>query len=438
MAREYTVGSVRKQRGKWQALIKYREVQPDEAGGEKGGYRQLTKMLEVKSRPGASDNTGRAKAEQLLKEWRDDLVRTEAQRAEAEGLNRRSRGITVASYVETYIGECAAGIEPSSLSSYKKILRNQIAPYIGDIGISELTPEQVSQWQQGLLQKYSPATVRKSFMMLRSAMKRAMERDLLAKDPTRTVKATKIPRHKPNALDAEGRGKVMGFVNIDPADPVSIGVRIILYCGLREAEACGLRWRNVDTKARTLRVCEAIGRADKADIPARRVGSATHAEMYLKDPKNERRIRTVCYPDDLARALELRKARVQRECRKAGVPFSKDMFVMGRPNGAPIHPHSFCMRWRTVAAALGLVGTQGHPVTINDLRHTYATTAIAHHVDVKTVSSSMGHTNAAMTLNTYASADPDAAARAAYVLGRAYAEEMEAALEPGAPREGEG
>ena len=43
----------------------------------------------------------------------------------------------------------------------------------------------------------------------------------------------------------------------------------------------------------------------------------------------------------------------------------------------------------------------------------------------------MGHTNAAMTLNRYASADPDAARRATETLERAYAAEMAAASAAG-------
>jgi len=64
-----------------------------------------------------------------------------------------------------------------------------------------------------------------------------------------------------------------------------------------------------------------------------------------------------------------------------------------------------------------LVGTQGRVPTFHDLRHTFATAAIAEGVDVKTVSSILGHTNAAMTLNVYASADPAAKRAAAKTIG---------------------
>lgn len=64
-------------------------------------------------------------------------------------------------------------------------------------------------------------------------------------------------------------------------------------------------------------------------------------------------------------------------------------------------------------------GSEGRRVTFHDLRHTWATVAIAEGVDVKTVSSTIGHANAAMTLNIYASSDPDAKRRAAIIMDKA-------------------
>ena len=115
---------------------------------------------------------------------------------------------------------------------------------------------------------------------------------------------------------------------------------------------------------------------------------------------------------------------MRRECLRAGVPFSEQLYVIGGIDGSFMPPHYISRKWRSLADALELVGTEGKRPTFHDLRHTYATTAIAHGIDVKTVSSAMGHSNAAMTLNTYATADPDAKRRAADALARAY--EMDA------------
>lgn len=79
-------------------------------------------------------------------------------------------------------------------------------------------------------------------------------------------------------------------------------------------------------------------------------------------------------------------------------------------------PHGLWRPWKALADSMGLVGTQGRRPTFHDLRHTFATFAIAEGIDVKTVSSIMGHANAAMTLNIYASADADAKRAAAMTI----------------------
>lgn len=65
-------------------------------------------------------------------------------------------------------------------------------------------------------------------------------------------------------------------------------------------------------------------------------------------------------------------------------------------------PQCLSKEWRQLAAVLRLVGTQGRRPTFHDLRHTFATIAVASSVDIKTVSVLLGHADPAMTLRTYA------------------------------------
>ena len=112
---------------------------------------------------------------------------------------------------------------------------------------------------------------------------------------------------------------------------------------------------------------------------------------------------------------------------EAGLPFSNDLYVLGKVDGSNLAPHALWEAWKVIAASLGLVGTQGKAPTFHDLRHTFATAAISEGVDVKSVSSILGHPNAAMTLNIYASADPDAKRRAAETVSEAMERKPEGA-----------
>ena len=56
-------------------------------------------------------------------------------------------------------------------------------------------------------------------------------------------------------------------------------------------------------------------------------------------------------------------------------------------------------------------------IRFHDLRHTFATMALQNGVDVKTVSSMLGHYSAGFTLDTYAHVTTDAQMKAAQTMG---------------------
>ena len=57
------------------------------------------------------------------------------------------------------------------------------------------------------------------------------------------------------------------------------------------------------------------------------------------------------------------------------------------------------------------------PIRFHDLRHTFATHAIASGVDAKTLSGILGHTNASFTLDTYTHVTPDMQKAASGIVG---------------------
>ena len=57
----------------------------------------------------------------------------------------------------------------------------------------------------------------------------------------------------------------------------------------------------------------------------------------------------------------------------------------------------------------------------HELRHTQATQLLANGVDVKTVQSRLGHSDASLTLNQYAHAIPDNDEKAAQLVGELFA-----------------
>lgn len=380
---KYSSAQLVEKAGKWRGQLQYKD--------ENGKWRKITKMLGSKRK---------RDAQKELEAWRAEM--------EEAALKESGEhpGETVADYVSRYIESRVSYVERSTLRGYRQLLKKQIQPYIGNVLLDELEPDSVQEWVNALSADYKPVVVRKAFVLLKSAMTQAVDRDRLAKNPTRTVKPPKLSPPNPNSLDERGRAALMAMLDIPELSPAMLGVKIALYTGMREGEICGLRWRNVDIESGRIKVIDAIG--------------SDGGHYYVKDPKNNRS-REVAFPAALAKSLNERFVAVEKQCLAAGVPFDGGMFVLGGADGSFMPPHYLRCKWNALSNAMELVGTKGKRPTFHDLRHTYATTAISNGVDVKTVSSQLGHANAAMTLNTYTSDDQDAKRRAADAMGVVFA-----------------
>ncbi len=409
-------------------VTKWRAIYPYQVGDK---WLNKSKTLKTEGR-----DKGRSKQiEKALNAEAEALrvqLNKEVKQAEIEVLEAPKKQ-TLSTYLAGYIDERAISVEPSTVDGYRHLANNVIGAYIGEMELRGIQPDVISKWMREAMGDYSAASVRKAFVLLRAALRQACDRDLIPKDPTRGLKAPKQAAPVSNSLTEADRGAVLAYANIKPTLPVSVAIRMALYTGMRRGEMCALRWKNVDLEALTLRVAESFGKANKRDVSDSIVNPLCFSGFYLKEPKNKSSIRTVYFPEDLATVLKARKALMKAQCLEAGISFSENMYVLGsiddykttRGGNAtrdyvPMHPHNLWVKWHSIAEDLELVGTEGKIPALHDLRHTFATTAIASGVDVKTVSSSMGHTDTAMTLNRYTSADPDAQRRAADKMGEVY------------------
>ena len=75
---------------------------------------------------------------------------------------------------------------------------------------------------------------------------------------------------------------------------------------------------------------------------------------------------------------------------------SRWLFPSPKKDDLTILPHVASQQLRRILNHAGC-----EPVRFHDLRHTFATNALAHGMDIKTLSTILGHVSSATTLNTY-------------------------------------
>jgi integrase len=99
--------------------------------------------------------------------------------------------------------------------------------------------------------------------------------------------------------------------------------------------------------------------------------------------------------------------------------------VFTRPDGSPIHPDLITDWFGRLARAAGLP-----PIRLHDVRHSYATAALAAGVPAKVVSERLGHATIAITMDVYSHVIPGMDAQAANAVASLILDDLTEAKGP--------
>ena len=239
----------------------------------------------------------------------------------------------------------------------------------------------------------SSATVRSLHLMLHNALNRAVKERLILRNPTEDCIAPKVqkfemqilqPEHIKTYLDAaEKRGLLPMFY-------------LELVSGLRKGELTALLWSDLDITNRTISV-------------SKQYVKNPNGELTLSRPKTETSVRKVSVPQEAVDLLVAEHKRHPNNPYMFPSPITREMY----------HPDSIVNLHKKILKDAGLPHIRFH-----DLRHTFATPALQNGVDVKTVSSMLGHYDAGFTLRTYTHATRQKQDEAAQTMGSFMAQVM--------------
>lgn len=313
----------------------------------------------------------------------------------------------IADYLYSYarMREGAGAIEKTTLANYRSSTKH-ILRYIHDVPVSKITAPMVLHMDKMLLADgLVPDTVSAAHRFLKQVLDHAEDVGDIERNPiTRAVKPPKRQRREPNGLDDESRRRLMSLVDDMEDTPLTLAIRLGLTAGLRNEEAVGLQWKHLDFSAGVMHIRNCITLAG--------------GQIVEKGPKTAAGWRDIPLDPDLAQRLRMRMADISMIATRP----LRDLYVLGSPDGSFYHPTLLSRDFSALVRQYGLMGTQGKKPTFYSLRHTFATVALRSGIDVKTVSSLMGHSSVAETLNTYATTDPAAKAAAGSVIAQVMAE----------------
>ena len=308
--------------------------------------------------------------------------------------------MSLSEWLDTWLDERMAGtIRRHTLEGYRRDINNHVKPYLGQEQLAKITPSDLSDLYTFLRERgriikgqdcdsgLAPATVRGIHTILHHALKTAAEEGLLPSNPASETMPPKISNRSKGILNNDQLDTLMAA--IDKNELWHDFFYTELTTGLRRGDLCGLKWSDFDSEAGTLKICRTI-RTEKGGI------------LEAGDTKTYAGKRTILLPHSTAQLLRKRKEAALTEW------IFPDLL---KPEN-PTHPQGAYRQLKKLLANAGLPDIRFH-----DLRHTFATHALAGGVDAKTLSGILGHTKASFTLDTYAHVTGDMQRRAAKIVG---------------------
>lgn len=228
----------------------------------------------------------------------------------------------------------------------------------------------------------SSTTVRSLHLMLHNALNRAVKERLILRNPTEDCIAPKVQKLEMQILLPE---HIKTY--LDAADKRGL---------LHKGELTALLWSDLDITDKTISV-------------SKQYVKNPNGELTLSRPKTETSVRKVSIPQE---AVDLLVAEHKKH------PDNPYMFP-SPVTGEMYYPDSIVNLHKKILKDAGLPHIRFH-----DLRHTFATLALQNGVDVKTVSSMLGHYDAGLTLRTYTHATRQKQDEAAQTMGSFMAQVM--------------
>ena len=321
-------------------------------------------------------------------------------------ISRAADEYTVASWLRTWYELYAKpNVRTATANRYQLIIEQYTVPRIGNIKLKKLTTRHLQKLYKELLESgrihvgknqdkgLSTTTVHSVHLMLHCALDRAVKERLISRNPCEDCivpKPRKLdmkilpPEHMKAYLEAADRRGLLPMFYLE------------LVSGLRKGELVALRWDDLDVKSKTISV-------------SRQYVRNPDGSLELTRPKTENSIRLVSIPQTAVDLL------IQEHNKHPDSPYLFPSPITGEL----YHPDSVVNLHKKILKDAGLPHIRFH-----DLRHTFATTALQNGVDVKTVSSMLGHYDAGFTLHTYTHATRQKQDEAAQTMGSFMAQVM--------------
>ena len=307
--------------------------------------------------------------------------------------------MTLSEWLDRWLGQMESVLRPGTINHYRRDMEHHVTPYLGQKKLTQITASDLRKLYDDLKKQgrvhlrpgqsrgLSTTTVHGIHTTLHHALKSAVNQRLLPHNPADHVEPPKVAHKSMTILNEEQLDTFLAAVEQDPIWKDFFYTE--LTTGLRLGEICGLMWSDFDPRKGTLNI-------------SRTLHKEQGGRLVTGNTKTYAGTRKIVLPPTTLELLSNRKK------------YSYSVWIFPNPLKleAPMNPSTAYHQLKKILEEHNLPDLRFH-----DLRHTFATHALANGVDAKTLSGILGHTKASFTVDTYTHTTTDMHRKAAEIVG---------------------
>ncbi len=279
-------------------------------------------------------------------------------------------------------------LKESTAYNYKSQLDTHLIGYFGNKKLKDIHKPIINDFfatytvkENGENKRLSCSAYKKLLTVLQSIFKFATTQEYIKESPCRNIILPKdqTPKDDLNFVSFEELSEFMSY--FEGYSILNTIVKFLLYTGTRASESLGLTWDNVDFDNGLIYI-----RRSLSDVGGKK----------LTTPKTTKSVRAIYMGEELKSILRKHKVEQEQLIYNLGTTAKHPEMVFTSHTGNYKDRSATLQSYKNV-----LKNTKFNYMTLHKLRHTNATLLLNSGVDLKIVSSHLGHSDIGTTANTY-------------------------------------